>query len=94
MMIQTAKLAENFNNHKRKVSVLDDCFCELFSTMTVFLLLMTLWSDVGHLTLRLTSHSSTNWVAQSADVMFAILFIIKISKGSTQILYMIIMASS
>ena len=53
--------------------------------MTVFLLLMYLWSVVGHPFICLTHHSSTNWVAQSTDVIFAILFLIEIVGGSFNI---------
>ena len=86
-------IAEDLNNPRINCTSLKDCFSELFSGMTVFLLLMYLWSVVGHPFLCLTYHSSANWVAQSTDVMFAILFIIITSKGLTRVLHIVIMTS-
>ena len=54
---------------------------------------MVLWSAVCHPFLRLTWGSSTNRVAQTTDVMFAILVLINQSNGLTRITYFIIMTS-
>ena len=85
--------AGDLNNPRTNCISLKDCFSELFSGMTVFLLLLYLVSVEGHPFLCLINHSSTNWVAQSTDVMFVILFIIKTSKDLTRIIYIVIMTS-
>ena len=81
MTIYKTIIAEDLKNPRINCISLKDCFSELFSGMTVFLLLMYFWSVVGHPFLCLTYHSSTNCVAQSTDVMFAILFLIITPKG-------------
>ena len=81
MTIYKTMIAEGLNNARINCISLEDCFRELFSGMTVSLPLMYLWLVVGHPFLSLTDYSSTKWVAQSTDVMFAILF--KITKHQT-----------
>ena len=78
-------LAEDLNNPRTNCISLNDCFKELFSRMAVFLLILASESVVGHSFPRLTWDSSTNWVAQSTDVMLAILFLINTSKGLTRV---------
>ena len=50
-------------------------------------------SVVGHPFLLLTSQSSFKRVAQSTDVMFAVLFLDGTSKGLSRILHIVIVAS-
>ena len=86
-------IAEDLNNPRRKYISFKGCFSELFSGMTVFLLLMVPYSVVDHPFPRLTRHFSTNWVAQSTDVMLVILFLTNTSEGLTRVLHIIIMTS-
>ena len=87
------KLAKCFKWSRKTDISFERCFGEPFFRLTVFLLLMVLWSAVCHPLPRLTWGSSTNRVAQTTDVMFPILFLISTSKGVTQIPYFIIMTS-
>ena len=70
---------------------LKECFSELFCSMVVFLLTMALLLVLGHPFLLFTSHSLTNRVPQSTDVMFAVLLLVRTSKGSSRILHIVIM---
>ena len=87
------KLAKSFKWSRKRDISLEKCFGEPFFRLTVFLLLMVLLSAVCHPYPRLTWGSSTNRVAQTTNVMFAILFSISTAKGLTRITYFIIMTS-
>ena len=78
--------------YERKISVLKMFLWTVFQVDS-FLLVLVLWSAVCHPFPRLTWGSSTNRVAQTTNVMFAILFLISTSKGLTRITYFIIMTS-
>ena len=84
MTIQNRKLVEKFSDQNKwsqfQFSVSANCSAEyqIFSDDGF-------WSVVGHLFLFFTSHSSTNRMAQSTDVMFAFLFLVKTSKGFSRV---------
>ena len=85
--------SENTDNPQINCISLNDCYSELFFRMEKTLLSMVLWSAVCHPFLHLTWGSSTNRVAQTTDVMFAILVLINTSNGLTRITNFIIMTS-